>query len=461
MSFAERLREARTEKKYSQEYLAESVGVSRQTITKWESETGFPEMLKALKLASELQISLDWMFEDELIELGWNLNADEISSKKSLEGETMPQQKVNEAMVKDVVEKLYGPVIKGTMPTRIKCIDDIDGGLSRGSAYYVFGAPEIGKVPFAVNILVNYLRENRRVMYVLKERSIPFVLRQIVCTDANVSSYIRHEEYTADENNRIRESAEFIQQSNLIFDDSYDESIDKLFEKCINSKQQLDLVIIDSARLLYTVSDDKDEISRKKRIVSIIDKIARECRCAVLVLDRVSKDIGEMLKNHDDPEYIVSEFLKDSVLNDLDNMIFIHRDDYYRVCKNKSDFMDIVYKDGYHEKGCRYVKCSINKETGKITDLEDRPDTIIDIVAAYYNIDASLFRSKERIKELLKPKQVAMYICREKGYKLGDICRCLCRRDETTIIHGHNRISEEMKNNTSLADEIEDIMRGL
>lgn len=371
MSFAERLKEARSMLNYSQESLAERIGVSRQTITKWESDTGYPEMVKVFLLATELKISLDWLFEDELKNLGWETLANNVDEVLLAEDNKMPQQRVNNKMVQDAVYKLYNPVVKGAMPTGLNCIDSIDGGLSRGGVYYILGAPEIGKVPFAVNIAVNFLRNNRNVMFVLREHTVQTIMRSLICIDANVNSFIYHDKYTDDENEKIHKAAEFIKQADLIFDDSYDESIDKIYEKCINSKQQLDLVVIDSARLLYTVSDDNIE-SKKKRIVRIISYIARECRCAVLVLDRINSSVEELLKAHADPEVIVEEFSHGSGLSSSNNLMFMHRDDYYKRIEKYDVPVNIMYNDGYHGKGHKYIDCELNIRTGKITDIKSQ-----------------------------------------------------------------------------------------
>ena len=62
MSFALRLKEARKEKGYSQEQLAEALEVSRQSITKWETGTAYPELKKLLGLSVFLDKNLDELF---------------------------------------------------------------------------------------------------------------------------------------------------------------------------------------------------------------------------------------------------------------------------------------------------------------------------------------------------------------------------------------------------------------
>ncbi len=59
MRFDENLRILRKEKDYSQEYLAEKLGVTRQTISKWENGTAMPDLKKLIELADFLKYQ--WM----------------------------------------------------------------------------------------------------------------------------------------------------------------------------------------------------------------------------------------------------------------------------------------------------------------------------------------------------------------------------------------------------------------
>lgn len=52
--------------KITQEELAEKMNVSRQTISKWELETAFPEMEKALQLCKLFSCSLDDLMQKDM-----------------------------------------------------------------------------------------------------------------------------------------------------------------------------------------------------------------------------------------------------------------------------------------------------------------------------------------------------------------------------------------------------------
>ena len=63
MSFGENLKTIRKEKHLSQEELAELLEVSRQSVSKWEQDAGYPEAEKLIQLSRTLNVSLDALLE--------------------------------------------------------------------------------------------------------------------------------------------------------------------------------------------------------------------------------------------------------------------------------------------------------------------------------------------------------------------------------------------------------------
>jgi len=88
------------------------------------------------------------------------------------------------------------------------------------------------------------------------------------------------------------------------------------------------------------------------------------------------------------------------------------------------------------------------RKTLAITDVVEK-------VARYYDIDHNSIYEKTRRKEVVKPRQIIMYILREDfqisypaiGKKLGG-------RDHTTVIHSCEKIKNELKSDTELEEEI-------
>ena len=65
MSFSENLKVLREEKNLSQEQLAELLDVSRQAVSKWENDSGYPETEKLIQIAQKLDVSLDSLLLDQ------------------------------------------------------------------------------------------------------------------------------------------------------------------------------------------------------------------------------------------------------------------------------------------------------------------------------------------------------------------------------------------------------------
>lgn len=64
MGFNEKLQGLRKEKGLSQESLAELVGVSRQSVAKWESKKSYPEVDKLIQLSNVFGVSIDKLLKN-------------------------------------------------------------------------------------------------------------------------------------------------------------------------------------------------------------------------------------------------------------------------------------------------------------------------------------------------------------------------------------------------------------
>ena len=65
MTFAEKLKSLRKQASMSQEQLAEKLGVSRQAVTKWETDTGIPDLENIKSISSLFDISIDELLSNE------------------------------------------------------------------------------------------------------------------------------------------------------------------------------------------------------------------------------------------------------------------------------------------------------------------------------------------------------------------------------------------------------------
>jgi len=81
---------------------------------------------------------------------------------------------------------------------------------------------------------------------------------------------------------------------------------------------------------------------------------------------------------------------------------------------------------------------------------------IVQIVAEFYDLKEKDIFDKTRKKEIVKPRQIAMYLLREElKNSFPSIGRKFNDKDHTTVIYAYNKIMAELKKNSKLVEEME------
>ena len=87
MTLGEKIAKQRKEINFTQEQLADILGVSRQSISKWESDIAYPETDKLIELGKLFDCSMDYLLKEDVIEKngalasGFTEKVEEISRK--------------------------------------------------------------------------------------------------------------------------------------------------------------------------------------------------------------------------------------------------------------------------------------------------------------------------------------------------------------------------------------------
>ena len=68
MTLGEKLSKLRKENNYTQEQLADILGVSRQSVSKWESDIAYPETDKLIKIGKLFECSMDYLLNEDITE---------------------------------------------------------------------------------------------------------------------------------------------------------------------------------------------------------------------------------------------------------------------------------------------------------------------------------------------------------------------------------------------------------
>ena len=83
------------------------------------------------------------------------------------------------------------------------------------------------------------------------------------------------------------------------------------------------------------------------------------------------------------------------------------------------------------------------------------------IVSTHYNITIDDINGRKRTKNIVFPRQIAMYLCRKliEGVSLPQVGAAFGGRDHTTVMHSCDKIANDMENDVSLRDVVLDLER--
>lgn len=123
MRFSEKLTLQRKKNNLSQEQLADSLGVSRQAVSKWESGVSYPDMDKIIKISKILNCTLEDLLDDGTI------------------GETKKKERIKiKSYLQEVLEfitRTYNMFISMSTKQKIKCIFEV---ICLGIFLWILGA---------------------------------------------------------------------------------------------------------------------------------------------------------------------------------------------------------------------------------------------------------------------------------------------------------------------------------
>lgn len=121
-------------------------------------------------------------------------------------------------------------------------------------------------------------------------------------------------------------------------------------------------------------------------------------------------------------------------------------------------YADLANKEITYKLACEALKDIISGKVNK----EINVDLIKEKVSQYYNIKISDFNLKKRTRDIAFPRQVAMYLSRElTDLSLPKIGESFGGKDHTTVMHAHEKISNDIKKNKDLKDKIENIINDI
>ena len=108
MTLGEKIARQRKELNYTQEQLSDILGVSRQSISKWESDIAYPETDKLIELGKLFDCSMDYLLKEEVTEKSGAQTSDFTEKIKEISRKVMTEK--NKGKAKKIL-KIIGIIL--------------------------------------------------------------------------------------------------------------------------------------------------------------------------------------------------------------------------------------------------------------------------------------------------------------------------------------------------------------
>jgi chromosomal replication initiator protein len=302
--------------------------------------------------------------------------------------------------------------------------------LKKQAAYnplFIFGSTGHGKTHL-IQALGNHYKsadQNKKVYYITSEKFVNDYLNSLNNGTAN-NFKEKYRKYDI----LIIDDIQFLSKK-----DKSQEEFFHLFNTLHENNKQL---ILSSDKHPNFIPDIEERIKSRFNAGMIVEIQKPDFESRIQIFSKKSALIGLSLSN-DVIEYLAASV--DGNIRELEGILNLI------LCQSQLKNKDMSLNE---------IK-ELVKNTTKLKKSVSIKD-VIKIIAEYYGIEEANIYKKGRKKEVIKPRQVIMYILRDDfdisfpsiGEKVGN-------RDHSTVIHSYEKIKSDLKTDPDLAQEISQI----
>jgi|9_EtaG_2_1085328.scaffolds.fasta_scaffold03532_9 replicative DNA helicase len=218
---------------------------------------------------------------------------------------------------------------KKVIRTKINALDNIIYGFDPQTITIVAGRPSMGKTALGLNLLLNISKQGFRVPFFSLEMSFNQLVTRLLAIDNNVNiSNFREEGYYYSKQKDFADTFALIRDEYIIIDDTSNKLNDIIAKiKYLKTKHDIDVVIVDYLQLIRYQNNSRSREQEVAYISSVMkNEIAKELNIPVIMLAQLSRQAESRKASR--PQ--MSDLRESgSIENDADNIILIHRPDYY------------------------------------------------------------------------------------------------------------------------------------
>lgn len=117
-------------------------------------------------------------------------------------------------------------------------------------------------------------------------------------------------------------------------------------------------------------------------------------------------------------------------------------------------YKDLLGNDTDEETVTRAIQDMLKRSN----DYIPSPSVIIDYIDKFYDLEESVIRGQQRVRDAVQARQIAMYLIRSMtNLSLDDIGKEFGNRDHSTVLHSIDKVEKQMKKDSAFAETVKEI----
>ncbi len=258
------------------------------------------------------------------------------------------------------------------IPTNLKDLDKLLGGMQRSDLLILAGRPGMGKTSLALSIALQAARKwDKRIAIFSLEMSDEQLVQRLLSAETGIDSqrlrlgHIRDDEWPL-----LMQATQLLANTSVFIDDTPAISVMELRTKArrIEAEYGLDLIIVDYLQLMRGNTRSENRQQEISFISRSLKELARELKVPVLALSQLSRAVES---RHDKRPMLSDLRESGSIEQDADVVMFVYRDEIYNPDTEFPNIAEIIVAK--HRSGpVGQFQVYFKKELTQFMDLETR-----------------------------------------------------------------------------------------
>ncbi len=228
------------------------------------------------------------------------------------------------------------------VPTGLRDLDALLGGLQRSDLIILAARPGVGKTSLALTIALNaVLRYQKHVAFFSLEMSAEQLALRLLSMVSQIDAQRLHLGRLDDRAwQKLLEAAATLAETDFYIDDTPSATVMEVRSKArrLHAEVRVDLIIVDYLQLMQGGLRSENRVQEISHISRSLKALAREMNVPVLALSQLSRGVEQRQNKRP----ILSDLRESGSLEqDADVVMFLYRDDYYNEDSPKPNIAEI------------------------------------------------------------------------------------------------------------------------